>query len=79
MWMWISSETGLILLVVSLLALVLFYALKGSSGSGQWWLPWGHQGGRCSERRFAIGMLLLGLPGALFVEVLKWIGPQTST
>ena len=64
-----STESIGLVVVLSILALGMLYATKGSLMSAQWW-AWIRRACFAAGAIFAIGMLTLGLPGAMFVEVL---------
>ena len=64
-----STESIGLVVVLSILALGALYAVKGSLVSAQWW-AWIRGACFAAGIVFAIGMLTLGLPGAMFVEVL---------
>src|ERR1700675_3066612 len=68
-----STESIGLVVVVSILALGTLYAVKGSLVSEQWW-AWIWGACFAAGAVFAIGMLTLGLPGAMFVEVLTPAG-----
>ena len=65
------------MVVLSILALGMLYAAKGSLVSDQWWV-WIRGACFAAGAAFAIGMLTLGLPGAMFVQVLIPAGRKTS-
>jgi hypothetical protein len=57
-----------LLVIVAILALGALYAFKGSSISEEWW-SWIRRASLASGLVFGIGILTLGLPGAMFLEV----------
>jgi hypothetical protein len=66
-----------VIVVVLALALVvpaMLYALKGAELAGRPWLPWIATAGVAAGGVFVIGMLLLGLPGAVFVQAVTALG-----
>ena len=64
-----STESIGLVVVLSILALGTLYAVKGSLVSAQWW-AWIRGACFAAGIVFAIGILTLGLPGTMFVEVL---------
>jgi hypothetical protein len=63
-----STEIIGLLVVLAILALGAFYAFKGSDISDQWW-SWIRSACLAAGLVFVIGMLTLGLPGTMFLEV----------
>jgi hypothetical protein len=57
-----------LLVILAILASGTLYAFKGSAISAQWW-SWIRGACLAAVMVFGIGTLTLGLPGALFVEV----------
>ena len=66
--MLMSIEMIGLLVILAILALGTLYAFKGSSISEQWW-SWIRSASLASGLVFGIGILTLGLPGAMFLEV----------
>ena len=66
--MLMSTEFIGLLVILAILALGTLYAFKGSSISEQWW-SWIRRASLASGLVFGIGILTLGLPGAMFLEV----------
>ena len=64
-----STESVAVAVVLAILALGTLYALKGSQISDQW-RTWITKASLAAALVFAMGMLTMGLPGILFLEVL---------
>jgi hypothetical protein len=64
----IATEFIGLLVVLAILASGTLYAFKGSAISEQWW-SWIRSACLAAAIVFGIGTLTLGLPGALFLEV----------
>jgi hypothetical protein len=67
--MLISMQQALAGLVLCILGLAMFYVVRRSEASDQWWLPWTLKAGVAACIILVLGMQLLGLPGAFFVEI----------
>ena len=65
-----SIEIIALLVILAILALGALYAFKGSSISEQWW-SWIRSASLARGLVFGIGILTLGLPGAMFLEVVS--------
>ena len=65
-----SIEVIGLLVVLAILAVGTLYAFKGSSISEQWW-SWIRSAFLAGGLVFGIGILTLGLPGAMFLEVVS--------
>src|SRR5215470_3107869 len=65
-----STEIIRLLVILAILALGTLYAFKGSSISEQW-RSWIRRASLASGLVFGIGILTLGLPGAMFLEVIS--------
>jgi len=63
-----STEIIGLLVVRAILALGTLYAFKGSAITEQWW-SWIRMACLAAGLVFGIGMLTLGLPGAMFLEI----------
>jgi hypothetical protein len=72
-----STESIALLVVLSVLGLGALYAFKGSLVSDQW-RSWITRASLAAGGVLAIGMLTLGLPGAVFLELLGLKLPPDS-
>jgi hypothetical protein len=73
-----SMEIVAVTVVLGILTLGALYAFKGSQVSDQW-RTWITKASLAAAVVFAIGMLTLGLPGILFLEVLDLkLRPDTT-
>src|SRR5262249_41397441 len=63
-----STEMIGLLVILAILAMGTLYAFKGSSISEQWW-SWIRRASLASGLVFGIGIVTLGLPGAMFLEI----------
>ena len=71
--MLISPEFIGLLVVLAILALGTLYAFQGSAISEQWW-SWIRRACLATGIIFGIGTLTLGLPGAIFLQVVAGPG-----
>jgi hypothetical protein len=69
----LSTEFIGLLVVLAILAMGMLYAFKGSTISEQWW-SWIRSACLAAVIVFGIGTLTLGLPGAIFLEVVAGSG-----
>jgi len=73
-----STESVAVAVVLVILALGALYAFRGPQASDQW-RTWITKASLAAALVFGIGMLTLGLPGILFLEVLDLkIRPDTT-
>jgi hypothetical protein len=70
----LTLQNVVVLLALCLVGLAMFYTLKGAQLSGQPWLPWIAKASLAAGVVYAVGMRLLGLPGAIFVGAVTGLG-----